>query len=115
MNQSTKDFIKSAAAGQARHVLTGAGVWLAGHGVIQSDQQGAFVQIGVGAALYGLGAAWSWWETSGQALVAAQFSRLQGHVAAIPTVPSSLPAAAEVNEAVASAKMTAAVGDAVKN
>lgn len=107
MNQSTVDLVKSVVAGQARHVLTAAGVWMAGHGLIQSDQQDQFVQIGVGAALYLLGAGWSWWQKEGQSLVAARLEKLRGHVAAIPMVPSNMPAATQVNAAIDSAKINA--------
>ena len=94
-------------AGQLRHVLTvGAGMLIA-KGAIQADQQGAFIEIGLGLATWAVGAGWSWWQKSGQALVAAQLARLRRHVDAIPQVPSNMPKAAEVNAAVETAKIAA--------
>lgn len=84
MDDSTKEFIKSAIAGQVRHVLTGAAGALVVNGAIQSSQTDAFVSIGGGIVMYGIGAVWSWWQKDGQALVAARLAKLKRHVDAIP-------------------------------
>jgi hypothetical protein len=55
-------FNKEMIASLARHLLTkGAGALVA-YGVIKSDQSGAFVEIGVGIAVFLAGLAWSWLE-----------------------------------------------------
>lgn len=46
-------------AGQFRHVLTAASGYLVAKGVIPTDQNTAFVEIGVALAMYGIGAVWS--------------------------------------------------------
>jgi hypothetical protein len=56
------DFWKPIIAGQLRHGLTLAAGALVADGVIHSDQQGAFVQIGLAVLTYVAGAAWSWWQ-----------------------------------------------------
>ena len=103
MDQTTLDFIKTVAAGQLRHMLTGAAGALIAKGALQSDQEGAFVQIGVGLATYAAGAAWSWWQKDGRDLAKAQLARLRIHVAAIPQA-SSASTAAQVNAQVTAAK-----------
>ena len=104
MDPSTLDFIKTVAAGQLRHMLTGAGAALVAKGVLQSDQQGAFVQIGMGAAVYGVGAAWSWWQKSGRDLAKAQLARLRLHVSMIPRAPESSLKSVDYNNKVDAAK-----------
>lgn len=64
-------------AGQLRHFLTGIAGVLVTKGAIQSDQQGAFIDIAMGVAAYLVGAAWSWWQKSGQAYVSAELARLK--------------------------------------
>lgn len=66
-------------AGQLRHVLTGLAGALVTKGALQSDQQGAFITIGLGIASYAAGAAWSWWQKYGQAAVKAQLAKLKAH------------------------------------
>lgn len=108
---STADFIKAVIAGQARHMLTGVGGILVAHGALASDQQDAFVQIGIGLIFYVIGAAWSWWQKDGQAFVKAQYARLRRNVEAIPPVPAgaapSAPQVAKVNAAIDAAKAAA--------
>ena len=104
MDPTTLDFIKTVAAGQLRHLLTGTAGALIAKGVLQSDQQGAFVQIGMGLAAYGLGAALSWWQKDGRDLAVAQLARLRKHVATIPAAPPATVDAVMLNKAVAIAK-----------
>ena len=107
MDQTTLDFLKTVGAGQLRHALTGAGAALVAKGVLQSDQEGAFVQIGMGAGAYLVGAVWSWWQKDGRDLAKAQLARLRTHVAAIPTVApmeSTVATVAKVNAQVTAAK-----------
>lgn len=56
------DFWKSVIAGQARHFLTVAAGALVAHGALQSSQQDAFVQIGVGFVTWAVAAGWSWYQ-----------------------------------------------------
>lgn len=46
-------------SGQLRGVLTGLGAVLVAHGAIESDQESAFVNMGLGIASYAAGALWS--------------------------------------------------------
>lgn len=71
----------------ARHLLSGAGVWLAAHGLVcatgcSPGQITAEQFVGAGMALVAV--LWSVWQKWGQAIVAAQLARLKDHVAAIP-------------------------------
>ena len=73
------DLLKAFLAGQLRHALTVASGALIAAGVIQADQQGAFIQIGIGCASWAVVAVWSWWQKKGQALLAAELAKLKGH------------------------------------
>ena len=57
----------------ARHGLTSVGLWLAGHGYIDSSG----VQGFVGAGILFAGVAWSWWQKRGQALLLAEVQELR--------------------------------------
>lgn len=63
-------------AGQLRHILTLAAGALIARGAIESDQSGAFVQIGLGIASWAAVAGWSWWQKDGQSRVLAQLAKM---------------------------------------
>ena len=108
MDDTTPGFLETVIAGQARHVLTGVAGGLVAHGALTADQSNSFVQIGSGLALYGIGAGWSWWQKSGQALVKARLDSLRHRVQAIPIVTAGTPTIA-VNSTIIRAKEEAAV------
>jgi len=60
----------------ARHSLSTAAGWLAGHGFLAADGSMTEAFIGVGLAL-GAGA-WSWWQKNGKVLVDAQLAKQRG-------------------------------------
>ena len=60
-------------AGIVRHVLTGAAGMLVTAGYLQQSQTEQF--IGAGVMLAGI--AWSWWQKSGQAAVAAELAKMK--------------------------------------
>src|ERR1700737_3197876 len=64
-------------AGQLRHILTVAAGVLIAKGALQSDQSGAFVQIGVGLATWAVGAGWSWWQKEGQLRMVAMLAKMK--------------------------------------
>ena len=76
------DLLKAFLAGQLRHVLTVVSGALIAKGALQTDQQGAFIQIGLGCASWAAVAVWSWWQKNGQAAVAAELAKLKGRTAA---------------------------------
>src|SRR6202142_976351 len=76
-------------------------------GAVDSNQSGAFVEIGVGVASYAATVLFSWWKSKGQALVEKRLHELRTHVVAIPNVPSNMPRAAEVNAAIETAQIAA--------
>ncbi len=97
----------------ARHALTTAGGFLAAHGYLGSTTSEQFIAAG----MVFVGVALSWWQKTGQVLVAAQLAKLQHHVDAIPVVPvvsaaEGRPAVAiqvlRVNDAINAAKEVAA-------
>jgi hypothetical protein len=102
-------YVESVIAGQVRHVLSGTGASLVISGIASAGglDTEAVTKIVTGAIIYGASAGWSWWQKSGPAFVAAQLARLKSHVAAIPTVPSSLPQAAAINASIETAQVIA--------
>jgi hypothetical protein len=103
-------YAETVVGGQVRHFLTGTGGGLIITGIFNNgglDTESA-VKIVSGITLYAAGAAWSWWQKSGPAFVAAQLARLKGHVAAIPVITSpSLTQATGIASAVEAAKIVA--------
>ena len=72
--QTAQPFVLSA----LRRALTaGAGV-LAARGVIESNQEGAAVEIGVSVAIYAATEVWGWWNERGHAMVLAHFAKIKG-------------------------------------
>jgi hypothetical protein len=82
------------AAGILRHVLTSAASLLVAHGYLQSSGTEQFV----GAGLFLAGIAWSWWQKSGQAEVAAALKKVTARntTAAAVTTAQTLPTGAAV-------------------
>jgi hypothetical protein len=109
VDDTTKGFFESVIAGQARHILTGVAGTLIAHGALQSDQQNSFIQIGSGLAMYVVGAGWSWWQKSGQAMLQARLDKLRHHVAAIPAVTSAIDPRTGLIAAKETAKVNAAI------
>lgn len=77
------------------------------HGAVDSSQSGAFIEIGVGIVSYAITMLFNWWMLSGHALVKAQLDRLTSHVQNIPPVPSNMPQATAVNQAITAAQVVA--------
>jgi hypothetical protein len=65
-------------AGQLRHFLTLLAGALIAKGALQSDQSGAFVEIGIGLAGWAAAAVWSWWQKEGQARLLAALAKIHG-------------------------------------
>jgi hypothetical protein len=65
-------------AGQLRHFLTLLAGALIAKGALQSDQSGAFVEIGIGLAGWAAAAVWSWWQKEGQAKILAALAKVHG-------------------------------------
>lgn len=96
-------------AGQLRHLLTVAAGMLIAKGALQSEQSGAFVQIGLGLASWVVAAGWSWWQKDGQAKVVAQLAKLKTTtptVAKVLLVAFALSAFLAGNPAMAQVKLT---------
>ena len=64
-------FWRPVIAGWIRHVLSGVGMYLVGIGALQKSDEVNFENIGVGLAMFGVAAGWSWWNKVGQAKVRA--------------------------------------------
>lgn len=92
---------------EVRRVVSAVAFTAVAHGIVDSNQSGAFVEIGVGIASYGATMLFNWWMLRGHALVKAQLDRLTNHVQSIPTVPSDMPRAAAVNSAIEAAQTVA--------
>ena len=69
----TYDALKPFLAAFARHVLTVAAGMLAAHGYMSSSGVEQFIGFGMTCA----GLAWSWWQKSGHAAVAADIENLR--------------------------------------
>jgi hypothetical protein len=80
------------AAGILRHVLTSAAGVLVTSGYLQSSQTEQFI----GAGIFLAGIAWSWWQKSGQAEVAAALKKVTARntTAAAVTTAQALPTGA---------------------
>lgn len=87
----------------ARHVLTSVGLWLAGHGYLESSGVSGFV----GAGMIVAGIVWSWWQKTGQAVVAMKLATLAKHVGKIPA-PNAVNTSIDVSSAIKTAKAAAA-------
>ena len=64
-------FWRPVIAGWIRHVLSGVGMYLVGIGALPKNDEVNFENIGVGLAMFGIAAGWSWWNKVGQAKVRA--------------------------------------------
>jgi hypothetical protein len=92
MNEQTQAIL----AGLARHALTGVAGSLVTVGAIQSGQKEQFLTIASGIVVWAVGFAWSWWQKSGQAKVAALLKKLTTRT---PAQAASITTAAAVTAA----------------
>lgn len=91
MDDTTKALIKSVAEAWFRHAVSGAGVWLAAHGLITNDQTSQFT----GAAVFIAGLAWTTWDKYGRKLALDELAALRSKLARVPAEPAAPPAAAK--------------------
>lgn len=95
MDQTTQ----AIAAGIVRHLLTSLAGMIAAAGYMQSSETEQFV----GAGMFLVGIAWSWWQKSGQAEVSAALKKLtaKSTTSAAVTAAQALPVGAAVGKALA--------------
>jgi len=74
--------LQSIGAGIVRHALTAAAGVLVTDGYLQSSQEQQFI----GAGVFLVGIAWSWWQKSGQAKVKAQLDAAHSKIAVLQAV-----------------------------
>jgi len=73
MDDSTKKMIVTVGAGLAKKVLMLQAAGLVSHGLISSNQTETFVSVGMAL----IGAAWSFWDDYGRAIVLSQLEVLK--------------------------------------
>jgi hypothetical protein len=86
--------VETIGAGIIRHLITTAAGALVANGTIQSSQSQQFI----GAAMFFVGIAWSWWQKSGQAEVQDMLKKMTAKktVAAAVVTAQALPTGAAV-------------------
>lgn len=104
-----RDFAMS----ELRRAIGAAAASLVTYGIITPEQKGMAVQVGIGAAVYGATMLFSWWKNKGQALAIqirdAQLARLKAHLTALPSPSAGSMVTPQLANAVANAKVAAAV------
>lgn len=107
MDDATKAAIQAFLAGRLRHLLAGAGAYLAVTGVFDKSQVDPFVEIGFGIVTYLASDIWSFLVAHG---MLTKLNTLRSHIFAIPyvsTESNSLEHKEEVNDKITDAKHAA--------
>lgn len=78
MNASTRTMVLTLATGLIKKGLISVGMYLVGHGVIESNQTETVVAIGMA----GVGIVWSFWNDTGKAVVLSQLEVYKAKVLA---------------------------------